>query len=366
MLVAVASMTLAGMATVVALWGAVAPGCRVPGEASSGAGGLSVEAIPGFVKGQTHAHSNNSGDSDTPPGVVVRWYASRGYDFVVLTDHNHVTVAPPGGDLGSVLAIPGAELTHNVGACVPPPEPGLSCLLHVNALFLPATAAGRLRVSQESGPRLQIFLAAVRAVASAGGLAMINHPNFHYAADTSLITELARAGAQLLEVANEAIDSNNEGDERHPSVEALWDAVLSAGATIWGVASDDAHHYHDAAAVRARGEQVFTGDRGFVMVRAPRDVAEIRSAMQRGDFYSSNGVLLSRAERQPDGALAVEVARSSVGPHRITCIGQGGRVVAEVAGRSGRCPPPPPGEYVRAVVSDRRGRRAWLQPSRGP
>jgi hypothetical protein len=318
--------------------------------------------VPGFLKGQTHAHTSNSGDSDTPPAQALRWYAARGYDFVVFTDHNYVTVVPADERPPAILAVPGAELTQNLRTCDPPPLPGLSCLLHVNALFLSNLESGMMGVRRDSDRRLDIFGRAVRATTAAAGLAQLNHPNFHYAADAPLLAALARAGAIFLEIANEASDSNNAGDAGHLGTEALWDAVLSTGVIIWGVASDDAHHYDDAAAVRARGEPAFTGDRGFVMVRARKDVPEIRKAMARGDFYSSNGVLLSAADREPDGSVSVRVADASPGPHRILCIGTGGRVLSEVAARSGHCPPPEPRGYVRAVVIDRGGRRAWVQP----
>jgi hypothetical protein len=282
---------------------------------------------------------------------------------VVFTDHNYVTVVPADERPPGILAIPGAELTQNLRTCEPPPPPGLSCLLHVNALFLPDRGPGITGVRAGSTKRLEVFGRAVRATTLAGGLAQLNHPNFHYAADAPLLAALARAGATFLEIANEASDSNNAGDASHPGTEALWDAVLSSGATLWGVATDDAHHYDDAAWVRARGEAVFTGDRGFVMVRARKDVPDIRAAMARGDFYASNGVLLSAADRQADGSLAIAVADASPGPHRLLCIGKGGRVLSEVTARAGHCPPPEPGGYVRAVVIDRAGRRAWLQPS---
>ena len=96
-----------------------------------------VAGAPGFVKGQLHLHTSNSGDSATPPADVVRWYAAHGYDFIVVTDHNRVTVerSPP-----SMLVIPGVELTQNVERCVPPPPAGMRCLLHVNALFVDAAA----------------------------------------------------------------------------------------------------------------------------------------------------------------------------------------------------------------------------------
>src|SRR4051812_37394364 len=49
-------------------------------------------AMPaGFLKGQLHTHTSRSADSDTGPHDVHQWYESRGYDFVVFTDHNAVT-----------------------------------------------------------------------------------------------------------------------------------------------------------------------------------------------------------------------------------------------------------------------------------
>jgi hypothetical protein len=341
------------------VWAILLAGCRLPETAPP----PPPRRVPGFLKGQTHVHSSNSGDSHTPPADVLRWYAARGYDFVVFTDHNYVTVVPAQDRPPGILAVPGAELTQNLRTCEPPPPPGLSCLLHVNALFLPNLAPGIVLVRRDSDRRLEIFRRAVRAATSAGGLAQLNHPNFHYAADAPLLAALARDGATFLEIANEAVDSNNAGDARHPGTEALWDAVLSTGVTIWGVASDDAHHYDDAAAVRAGGEVAFTGDRGFVMVRARKDVPELRAAMARGDFYASTGVLLSAVDRDADGALFIQVAEASPGEHRILCIGKGGRVLAETSARSGHCPPPPTGGYVRAVVVDGAGRRAWVQPS---
>src|SRR6266700_2218331 len=82
----------------------------------------------GFLKGQLHLHSSNSGDSATSPADVVRWYESRKYDFIVFTDHDRVTTAP---STASMLVIPGVELTQNLKTCEPPPPAGLWFLLHV-------------------------------------------------------------------------------------------------------------------------------------------------------------------------------------------------------------------------------------------
>ena len=89
----------------------------------------------GWLKGQTHLHSGNSGDSQTPPEQVVSWYAARGYDFIVFTDHNFVTTPP---SHPKMLTIPGVELTQNYAQCEPAPAPEQGCLLHINALFTDA------------------------------------------------------------------------------------------------------------------------------------------------------------------------------------------------------------------------------------
>jgi len=347
-------------------------------------------SVNGYLKGQLHLHTNNSGDSATPPADAVRWYAAHGYDFIVVTDHNRITVerSPP-----SMLVIPGVELTQNVERCVPPPPAGTRCLLHVNALFVAPPADGRIPWPQAIGAsRFEIYHRAVEATRRLGGIAQLNHPNFHYAADAPLIALLARDGIALLEIANRSWDSNDvPADKGAPSTEAIWDAVLTAGGDVFGTATDDAHHYFDAGTVGARGEAVFPGDLGFVMVHAAKEPAAIRAAIARGDFYSSTGVLLARVERSGDH-LEIDVAPSSPGyfsgnpqrvpgpsrdgarraklagsprEYRFTFIGAGGRVLARAHGRTaGFALARARAGYVRAVVEDGAGHRAWTQPMR--
>jgi hypothetical protein len=320
---------------------------------------------PGYLKGQLHLHTNNSGDSATPPADAVRWYAAHGYDFIVVTDHNRITVersAP------SMLVLPGVELTQNVDRCVPPPPAGLRCLLHVNALFVTPPPDGRIPWRAASGPsRFEIYHRALDASRRLGGIAQLNHPNFHYAADAPLVALLARDGLSLLEIANRSWDSNDvPADEAQPSSEQIWDAALTAGGDVFGTATDDAHHYFDARAVGARGEAVFPGDLGFVMVRAAKEPAAIRAAVARGDFYASTGVLLARVERT-GARLEIALDERSPGAHRFTFIGAGGRVLSRASGRRAVFPlAGARGGYVRAVIEDEAGRRAWTQPIRVP
>jgi len=318
-----------------------------------------------YLKGQLHLHTNNSGDSATAPADVVRWYAAHGYDFIVVTDHNRITVAP---STPTMLVIPGVELTQNVQHCVPPPPRGLRCLLHVNALFVVPPPDGKIPALPATGPsRFEIYHRALDTTRRLGGIAQLNHPNFHYAADAPLITLLTRDGLTLLEIANRSWDSNDVPDDKsQPSSEAIWDAVLTAGGDVFGTATDDAHHYYDAAAVGARGGDVFPGDLGFVMVRADKQPAAIRAAIARGDFYPSTGVLLGRVDVGRD-RLEIEVDARSPGAHRFTFIGAGGKVLSRAQGRQAAFAlAGARGGYVRAVVEDAAGRRAWTQPIRVP
>jgi hypothetical protein len=325
-------------------------------------------ASPGYLKGQLHVHTNNSGDSATPPAEVAQWYAAHHYDFIIITDHNFVTVldpttaAPPG-----LLVLPGIEITQNLETCVPPPQdPATNCLLHVNALVTTDTTSHGIRWTPPATPpeRLATYTDALDFATKLGGIAQLNHPNFHWGADAAIMAALASRGLRLFEVANESTEIRNEGDATHPSTEALWDTVLTGGATLFGTATDDAHQYADADAMRASGHEPDVGDRGWVMVHAAREASAIRAALARGDFYASNGVELQRIDRTGDEWI-IEAAGTDAVDTRF--IGTGGRELARVHGRIARLPLRAAlagGGYARAVVTDARGHHAWVQPIR--
>jgi hypothetical protein len=314
-----------------------------------------TRAPPGFLKGQLHAHTGNSGDSRTDPAEAAAWYAGRGYGFVVFTDHNVVTeVAPPPG----MLVIRGVELTQNRRTCDPPPRPGEACLLHVNALFVRPQRERITFPFDGVVRRVDMYGRALDRARALGGIAQLNHPNFHHGADLELLMTLASRGLALVEIANEAIDSENGGDATTPSTEALWDAALSRGARVFGTATDDAHHYGDAERVRARGETAYTGDRGFVVVRAEKTPEAIRAAIAAGDFYASTGVILERLEMGPEG-----IALDTREPCTFEVIADG-RVVETAHGRALRHDPRRfPAAWRRVRVTDAAGRRAFTQPA---
>lgn len=329
-----------------------------------------VDPPPVYLKGSTHVHTVHSGDSGETTDEVIAWYESRGYDFIVLTDHNRVTDIEHAGDL---LVLDGIEFTNNPGRCdPPPPEPAGKCRIHVNGLFVttfPEHAAGQRPPKidwRATGTisRADLYQAAIDKTRELGGIVQINHPAWHWGVDGALLAELGRRGVPLFEVANTAFSGWNDGDAAHASTDRMWDDALAAGVMIYGVASDDAHHYDpdEIARRRASGQPVYTPGGGWVMVHAERTAGSIRDALARGDFYSTTGVLLERAGVR-NGRYEVALAPDAPGEAEISFIGKQGLVLHQVRGRSADLPLDglPPGT-LRAVVRADGGARAWTQP----
>jgi hypothetical protein len=317
-----------------------------------------------WLKGSTHVHGRASGDSSEPPGNVIAWYEQHGYDFIALTDHNRVSELDPGSDThgqvtlrdphAGLIVFSGIELTHNPVGCLPIGDPSRNCRIHVNLVGPTARPVGRIEwAERHSHLRIDMYQAAAVAQAALGGIAQINHPQWLWGMTPDLLAELARRGMPLVEIANAAFSKWNAGDPAHPSTEALWDAALVRGATLWGVASDDAHDYE--------GHGKYPPGGGWVMVRARRDPRAILDALAAGRFYASNGVVLERAEVEGD-ELTVAVDPAAPGSYTIDFI-ESGRRVESVHGRFARRRVPAAG-YVRAVVTRSDGRRAWVQPAR--
>src|SRR5690606_32109412 len=118
----------------------------------------------------------------------------------------------------------------------------------------------------------------------------INHPNFGWAITVDDMKQIS--GERFFEVYNGHPLVHNYGDSLRMGTEQMWDELLIDYLTkgkplIFGLATDDAHHYVNFAI-----EQSNPG-RGFIMVRAKALTPEaLIDAMERGEFYSSTGVLL--------------------------------------------------------------------------
>jgi hypothetical protein len=300
-------------------------------------------APPGahWYRGNTHSHTLES-DGDSPPEAVARWYREHGYQFLVISDHN-VWVDP--GKLAHLvdstfLLIPGEELTSNWYA-----RP-----VHVNGLNVPHVVAP-LRDSTLVGT-VQKNVDAIRAVA---GVPHINHPNFGWALSADVLAQVR--GDRLLEIFNGHPDVHNHGGGDAPSVEGIWDVLLTGGKRIYGIAVDDAHHFTgEFAAGRSNP------GRGWIVVRADRlETGELLRRLEAGEFYASTGVELDDVAVEPT-RLTIHIRPR--GRFRFTTefIGAGGEVLLRTGANPAVYELRGGERYVRARVTDSGGRVAWVQP----
>ena len=297
-----------------------------------------------WYKGNIHTHTTES-DGDAAPEVVVRWYRRHGYDFLVLSDHNHLTILDYGSGkrrFKRPLMIPGEELSVNLdGGTVP---------IHINGIGI-----SRLVEPIDAGDVASTIQANVDAIVQAGGIASINHPNFKWAFDHEAIKQVT--GASLLEVFNGHPLVNVYGGPDVFSNEQIWDGVLSAGRAIFGVATDDSHNYLDFSPFMSNP------GRGWVMVRAAELSSEaIVEALASGEFYASTGVTLTELEVSGESIrLEIEQERDFVYATRFT--GRDGAPLSESAGLKAIYRMRGDEGYVRATVASSTGARAWTQPT---
>ncbi|MBI4639175.1 MAG: PHP domain-containing protein [Candidatus Tectomicrobia bacterium] len=294
-----------------------------------------------WFKGNTHSHTINS-DGDSAPEVVVNWYKSRGYDFLVLSDHNFLTPIDPLKDLtgSDFLLINGEEIS-----AVFEGHP-----IHINGLNLsevvfPQTGASLIDTIQRN----------IEAIRKAGGIPHINHPNYKWAFNHEHL--MGVTDYKFIEVYNGHPRVNNLGGGGHPSSEEVWDHLLSAGHQIYGIASDDAHHL--------QGE--FSRDRanpgrGWVMVNTEAlSPGMILEAIEKGDFYASTGVILKNcAITREEVRVEIEV----MGDTKYTTffIGYQGEILKRCVEPIALYKPRGDERYVRTKVIGSNSELAWIQP----
>jgi hypothetical protein len=296
-----------------------------------------------WFKGNTHTHTLNS-DGDSTPDEVVRWYREHGYQFLVLTDHNFLTSvdalnALHGADQ-KFLIVKGEEVTDRFGD-----KP-----LHVNGLDVAQT------VPPQGGQSVvDVLQRNVDAIRKENGIPHINHPNFRWAITAEELRQVRNT--TLFEVYNGHPQVNNLGGGGVPGLEEAWDAILSSGQLLYGIAVDDAHAFKQPGNPDVAGP-----GRGWVMVRAARlEARSVLQALERGDFYASTGIVLEDVRADAKG-ITVTVKPDAFAKYRIQFVGKGGRILREVAAAAATYEIKGDEGYVRARVLESNGRMAWAQP----
>ena len=132
--------------------------------------------------------------------------------------------------------------------------------------------------------------------------------------------------------------------------------MLTAGKPIFGVASDDSHHYFDFA------HDMLNPGRGWVVVEAEELSADaIVSGLADGHFYSSTGVTLTALESTEE-RISLSIEQYATCLYRTVFSGPDGRVFAERDGLEPAYDLNGDEGYVRATVYSSLGVKAWTQP----
>jgi len=295
-----------------------------------------------WYKGNLHTHTINS-DGDSAPDAVARWYKEQRYHFLALTDHNYFT-DPQGlqsffGADERFLLITGEEVTSGYEESP----------VHVNAFGLSSVIEPSV-----GGSVVDTVQQNVDAIRAASALPSLNHPNFHWAVSPAELSQVRNL--KLFEVFNGHPTTNDAGAGNGPSLDAMWDTVLSAGSRMFGIAVDDAHSFKEFSPTLSNP------GRGWVQVRARKlSQQAVLSALENGDFYATNGVELSDVVRLEDG-LRIDVKPSGDAKYSIRFLGVDGKLLKESAESPAEYHLGAGEPYVRAKVLDSNGHSAWVQP----
>ena len=298
---------------------------------------------PRWYKGNTHTHTINS-DGDSTPDEVVRWYREHRYNFLVLTDHNFITNVDGLNSLHGAeeqfIVIRGEEVSDKFGD-----KP-----IHINGLNVE-----RLVKPQGGKSVVEVIQRNVNEIRDARGVPHINHPNFGWAITADDLKKVENN--KLFEIYNGHPLVNNLGGGGKPGLEEMWDAILSSGKLLYGIAVDDAHHFKNPW-----NKSSPRPGQGWIFVRAELlSSAAILEAMERGDFYASTGVEL-KDYQVSEKNITITINEEKSSKYRVQFIGTGGRLLSEVITNPAVYQFRGDEKYVRSKIIESNGKIAWTQP----
>jgi len=271
-----------------------------------------------WLRGNLHTHTTRS-DGSRPQQPVIDSYRERGYDYLMLSDHDIFTSASELSELaaGDMVLIPGNEVTAK----------GVH-ILHV----------GADRKIEPTEDRQIVF----DSVAATTGSAIVNHPNWQQAFDHCPIASLKAWNGYIgIEIFNGVIGFL----EGSPYATNKWDILLSSGRRVWGFANDDSH---------AEGHDGLGWNVTYAQDRTPDAIVE---ALAAGCFYPSTGVVIESID--VDG-LTVQIKTKNA--QRINALVDHGRRIKTVDDNAIEVTAPQNAKYLRFECWGAGESFAWTQP----
>jgi hypothetical protein len=295
-----------------------------------------------WYKGNTHTHSLWSDGKDFPE-VIIDWYKSRGYSFLVLSEHNILALGEKWVNLSNdpfrkervsnylekykgnnnipyrtdsaglisiklrthaeyqklfeeenkFLIMPGEEMTDLYGF--------IKLSNYTGGKRIHSTAVNIQEIVKPAGGNsvAEVISNNINQVSEQSQrtgepmLTIVNHPNYMSSIRVEDLIQVK--GLRFFEIYNGNPSVNNYGtsiygDSTLIGTEEIWDRLLihnieHGRELVYGIASDDAHNFLEYEIGKPNP------GRGWVMVHAAElTPSALIDAMERGQFYSTTGV----------------------------------------------------------------------------
>lgn len=280
-----------------------------------------------FFKGNLHTHTTNS-DGRRSPEDVLKLYRENGYDFTALTDH-WKRAPEEKAFLDGMLILPGIELDYTLPAQV----------IHIVGVGVDESV---LKATRNGGPQ-----SGIDAIRRAGGRAILAHPA--WSLNTPEVIGALR-GLTAAEIFNSVSDMPWNGDRADST--GVLDTAAANGHVLNTIASDDSHFYE--------GEECTS----YIMLQADELTKEnVLKALDEGAFYATRGPRFEQIE-VTESEIRVKCSAVSRVVFHSDLVYVGDRVtqgegLTEAVYRIKR----ERGErFVRIILIDENGRRAWSNP----
>ena len=294
-----------------------------------------------FLKGGLHCHTTRS-DGKLTPEELINCAKSQGYDFYAITDHQLYNLKQYAPETG-VITVPGMEYGNDLVK-----GRGFRCY-HTVCLGPTKEDGNGFEHDQKFdwgfAPNAEAYQPFLDEIHEKNNLTILAHPIWSQTSAKYFETQEGNFAMEIWNTSG-ALNGGRDNDA------AYWDEILGQGKVWYGVATDDSHSLNDFG-------------KGWVMVKADKDLNSILKALKDGEFYSSCGPEIYNF--YVDGGKAVIecssckyiALHSDMHPDRILVDEDGNLTRAEFdienfwAG---------PYDYVRISITDKDGKKAWTNP----
>lgn len=286
------------------------------------------EAAGREYKGNLHMHTTES-DGALEPIRAVLAYEAEGYDFLAITDHRKVTHVQ--NYQGRTLLLPGIEMDEELS----PRE-----VIHLLGI------GGDPRVMAEYRPGMT-SQQAIDLMNESGGVCFLAYPHWSMNRPETLKGLRGLAGMEIFNSASRQPYNPDRADSTH-----MLDLLASDGLLYPTTAADDAHYYGMEFA------------RSFILAQADSlSETGIMASLRAGRYYASQGPRFTSVSLE-GGLVRVSCTPVSHVLFHSDLPWNDDRAVSgeSITGAVYR-PDTARGEsFVRVILIDSEGGRAWMQP----